>query len=249
FTVVGLAKLTGQLEITVKEAIDALAIYAISYDANLGGGGMAADSTIQGEQYTPKTSSFIRTGYTWDSWNTAPNGTGTPRPSAYIPEGSETLYAQWNINSYDVSFEENGGTRTGGGALSQTINHGSAATAPTMIRTGYTGPTWDKALTNITGAQTITANWTAVKVLSIKLNKSSAAVARGKPISLIATVAPINALNKAVTWKSSNIKYATVTAAGKVTIKKNAIKGKTVSITCTAKDGSGKKATCKIKIK
>ena len=46
--------------------------------------------------------------------------------------------------------------------------------------------------------------------------------------------------NKAVVWKSSNTKVATVTQAGKVTAK---AKGKAV-ISCTAKDGSGAKVVC-----
>ena len=43
-------------------------------------------------------------------------------------------------------------------------------------------------------------------------------------------------------------RYATVNSKGVVTTKK-AGKGKTVKITATATDGSGKKATIKIKIK
>lgn len=53
--------------------------------------------------------------------------------------------------------------------------------------------------------------------------------------------------SKAVTW-SSNKEYATVTSKGVIKALK-AGKGKTVKITAKAKDGSGKKATIKIKIK
>lgn len=53
---------------------------------------------------------------------------------------------------------------------------------------------------------------------------------------------------KAVKWTSSNKKYATVTSKGQVKALK-AGKGKTVKITATALDGSGKKATFKIKLK
>lgn len=86
-----------------------------------------------------------------------------------------------------------------------------------------------------------------VKVSSVKVSGISKKLAAGKKVTLNATVAPANATNKAVTWKSSNTKYAMVNAAGKVTLKK-AGAGKTVTITATAKDGSGKKATYKIKI-
>ena len=83
-----------------------------------------------------------------------------------------------------------------------------------------------------------------VKVAKITLNKTTASVGKGKTMQLTATVTPTNATNKAVTWKSSNTKIATVSSTGKVTAKSAG----TVTITCTAKDGSGKKATCKVAV-
>lgn len=47
------------------------------------------------------------------------------------------------------------------------------------------------------------------------------------------------ASNKAVTWKSSNKKVATVNSKSIVTLKKNS-RGKKVTVTATAKDGSNK---------
>lgn len=86
-----------------------------------------------------------------------------------------------------------------------------------------------------------------VKVSKITISGSSKNIAIGKKIKLTAKVSPANATNKAVKWKSSNKKYATVDAKGNVTVKK-AGAGKTVTITATAADGSGKKASYKIKI-
>ena len=84
-----------------------------------------------------------------------------------------------------------------------------------------------------------------VKATKITINKTKATLVKGEKISLKATVTPTNATNKAVTWKSSNTKIATVSSTGKVTAKATG----TVTITCTAKDGSGKKATCKITVR
>lgn len=83
-------------------------------------------------------------------------------------------------------------------------------------------------------------------IKKISISGPSHKIAAGKKVTLKAAVSPSNATNKAVTWKSSNTKYATVSSKGVVTMKK-AGKGKTVTITATAKDGSGKKAVYKIK--
>lgn len=86
-----------------------------------------------------------------------------------------------------------------------------------------------------------------VKVSKITISGSSKSIAAGKKIKLTAKISPAKATNKAVKWKTSNKKYATVSAKGNVTLKK-AGAGKTVTITASAADGSGKKATYKIKI-
>ena len=85
-----------------------------------------------------------------------------------------------------------------------------------------------------------------VMVKKLKITGSSKKVVAGKKLKLKIVVLPANATNKAVTWKSSNIKYATVNSKGIVTIKKTA-GGKTVTITATAKDGSGIRASYKLR--
>ena len=90
----------------------------------------------------------------------------------------------------------------------------------------------------------ITVKNPVVKVTRVTLNKTTATLAPKETLTLKATVTPTNATNKAVTWKSSNTKIATVSSSGKVTAKAAG----TVTITCRAKDGSGKKATCKITV-
>ena len=93
-----------------------------------------------------------------------------------------------------------------------------------------------------------------VTVENIKVSKititttTSNKIATGKKVTLKAAVTPSNAYNKGVTWKSSNTKVATVSSSGIVTTKKK-MGGKTVTITATAKDGSGKKASYKIYVK
>lgn len=96
-------------------------------------------------------------------------------------------------------------------------------------------------------AQKITLTCMKGSVKSIKLSGKTT-VKSGKTTKLKATVTSKNGkANKKVTWTSSNTKLATVDKNGKV----KAVKGKkgTVKITARATDGSGKKATFKIRIK
>ena len=87
-----------------------------------------------------------------------------------------------------------------------------------------------------------------VLVSSIKLSAANKNIMAGKKTTVKANVLPANATNKAVTFKTSNKKYATVnTATGVVTTKK-AGAGKKVTITATANDGS-KKVSNKLTIK
>lgn len=81
-------------------------------------------------------------------------------------------------------------------------------------------------------------------VTSIKLNAAKKAIYNGKAFTLKATVNPKNAANKAVTYKSSNTRIATVTAKGVV----KGIKPGRVTITVTAKDGSKKSAKCQVTV-
>lgn len=84
-----------------------------------------------------------------------------------------------------------------------------------------------------------------VSVSSISLNKTSLTVYPAGTYTLKATVSPSNATDKAVKWTSSDTTAATVSSTGVV---KGIKEGKTATITCTAADGSGKKATCKVTV-
>ena len=76
----------------------------------------------------------------------------------------------------------------------------------------------------------------------VKLNKTSVSLVYGKSYTLTATVSPANAVNKAVTWSSSNKAVATVSAKGVVTAKGAG------TATITAKTSNGKTAACKVTV-
>ena len=88
-------------------------------------------------------------------WNTRPNGSGTTYQDGEsvtnLTEengGTVTLYAQWSTNSYIVTFIDG---HDGTTLKTENVEHGHAATPPTMPQhTGYTPLGWS-GYGNITG--------------------------------------------------------------------------------------------------
>lgn len=94
---------------------------------------------------------------------------------------------------------------------------------------------------------TITKKDNKIPVERITVSAISTKIAAGKKVTLETGVFPANASNRKLIWESNNPAYATVSADGIVTTKK-AGKGKTVTITVKAADGSGKSASITIKL-
>ncbi|MCL1788574.1 MAG: InlB B-repeat-containing protein, partial [Defluviitaleaceae bacterium] len=63
-----------------------------------------------------------------------------------------------------VTFDLAGGTRTGGGELTQSVRIGTAAVAPEVTRPGYTFMSWDAPFANVQNNVTITARWAPAPV-------------------------------------------------------------------------------------
>ena len=89
----------------------------------------------------------------------------------------------------------------------------------------------------------VTVIETSVAVTGVTLNKTELILDTGGSETLTATVAPADATNQKVTWKSDKPEIATVDANGKVT----AVKVGEATITVTTEDG-GKTATCKVSV-
>lgn len=85
---------------------------------------------------------------------------------------------------------------------------------------------------------------TTVYVTGITLSQTAATLAVGQSLQLTSTITPSNATDKTVSWTSSNTSVATVTSEGYVVAKAAG----SATITCSANDGSGKKATCSITV-
>ena len=85
---------------------------------------------------------------------------------------------------------------------------------------------------------------TPVSVTSVSLNKTSLIMYENDSETLIATVLPSNASNKAAFWSSSNTSVASVSSTGKV----SALSTGSAIITVTTEDGN-KTASCSVTVK
>ncbi len=208
--------------------------YSISYELD---GGVNAQSNPIG--YTGKSGNSIslaaptKDGYTFLGWTLGQKGSDYISSLSTDRTGAITLYANWKENKQAADTKPEKDTSVSGKDKDKSKD--TVAAKP-----GKDEKTTDEA----TQKNEETAK---IKVEKITLTGISKKIAAGKQIQLYADVAPANATDKAIVWKSDNTKYATVSDTGLVTTKK-AGKGKTVTITATAKGGSEVLATYKIKI-
>ena len=155
----------------------------VSYNSN-GGTGEMTDSefTYNGAAQALKGNAFSRTGYTFAGWKDNNGNTFTNIPASYFTEEEKelTLYAQWNVNSYALSYNSNGGTAK----ETVNVNYGEvlADYLPTdLTKTGYDFAGWyyDAELKNIANATdtmpasatTLFAKWNEAEVeLKIVIN-------------------------------------------------------------------------------
>ena len=120
--------------------------YTVKYDANGGTGAPSNQTKKQGESLTISTAKPTKTGYTFTSWNTKKDGTGTKYDIgvSYTTDSDVTLYAQYKENTitYTVKYDANGGT---GAPSNQTKTKGKELVLSTTVPTkeGYKFVNWN----------------------------------------------------------------------------------------------------------
>jgi Divergent InlB B-repeat domain/MAM domain, meprin/A5/mu len=82
---------------------------------------------------------------------------------------AHTISASFAINQYTVQFVVGThGARTGGGALTQTVNHGASATSPVITpHAGYAFDGWDSSFSSITSNLTLAALYSQLPTYAI----------------------------------------------------------------------------------
>lgn len=80
----------------------------ITYNANGGNGNNIYQIVSFGYNNVIKNNTFTRTGYEFKNWNTNANGLGTTylQGGTYTINSALTLYAQWQINNYNVTYKD-----------------------------------------------------------------------------------------------------------------------------------------------
>jgi uncharacterized repeat protein (TIGR02543 family) len=176
--------------------------YTVTFDANGGGTPTPANKTVTFDAAYGTLATISRTGYTFNGWFTAASG-GTQVTAATIVgnASNHTLYAQWSINTYTVTFNANGGSGT---MSNQTGNYNTTAplTLNAFTRTGYTFSGWntvsggggtgyaDGANYTFTANVTLYAQW-SINTYTVTFNANSGSGTMGNQTGTYNTTAPL----------------------------------------------------------
>lgn len=156
----GIERVGGTMTATTSYTIPAKPSYTIKYNANGGSGAPGNQTKWYGTTLTLSSGKPTRTGYTFKGWATSSSGSVAYASGAsYTANAAVTLYAVWQINTYTVSYNSNGGSGAPG---KQTKTYGAtltlSSTKPT--RTNYTFKGWGTSANSTTVAYAAGSSYT-----------------------------------------------------------------------------------------
>jgi len=152
--------------------------HTVTYNNNGGSGTMSPQIANVPTALTANT--FTKAGYIFSGWNTAADGLGTSyaNGASYNFTADLTLYAQWTINSYTLTYTAGAGGSIVGSS-SQTVNYGANGTPVTALPAiGYQFVDWSDGVLTATRTDT---NVTANVSVTANFNVDTPAVALGSP--------------------------------------------------------------------
>ena len=117
-----------------------------------------------------------REGYTFQGWH---DGTGIVTPASTMPDNNLTYTAQWQVNTYTLTWHLTGGTVTTAGTCADVnatgsptgnVAYGTTITAPVVEREGYNFAGWNPNPTGTMPAENVeyTAQWTAKRLTNFR---------------------------------------------------------------------------------
>ena len=118
--------------------------YVVEFNANTGTGEMASQTFTYDEEKALNKNTFTKLGNKFIGWNTKADGTGTPYLDEAIvnnlaTSGTVTLYAQFIVETYTISFNTDGGEEL----FSIERTYGEAyGDLPEAVKPGYTFTGW-----------------------------------------------------------------------------------------------------------
>jgi uncharacterized repeat protein (TIGR02543 family) len=111
---------------TTLYAVWKLKTYTVTYDKGPSGSGTnTTDTKTHNVALTLKGATFTRTGYTQTSWYSTSPAQAFALGGSYTANADITLYPTWTLNTYQVSYNANGGTGAPG---AQTKSYGVTLT-------------------------------------------------------------------------------------------------------------------------
>ncbi|AIC47075.1 InlB B-repeat-containing protein [Rhodoluna lacicola] len=121
--------------------------YTLTYDANGGASAPAAETRNYTATANLSSTAPTRTGYTFQGWNTLVGGNGTaynaPNSLSFtMPNSNTTLFAQWTVNNFLLTYNTQGGsTAPSGGSTNYNVEVTVSGSTPT--KTGYSFAGWN----------------------------------------------------------------------------------------------------------
>jgi uncharacterized repeat protein (TIGR02543 family) len=150
--------------------------YIVSYNS-IGGTSVDSDS-VTADGLIQEAPVSNRTGHTLLGWSTSEDGSLIDFPFDPEVNSDVTLYAIWSLNTYEISFNSQGGTAVASRTLSYGQQLSSAPTSPT--RSGYVFAGWSTTPTGSVISFPFTSSGYVDKTLHAKWNKK-ASVTASKP--------------------------------------------------------------------
>lgn len=122
-------------------SIAAKTSYTVSYDANGGSGAPSSQTKWAGSNLTLSDTIPTRTGYTFRCWKSSAQDKEYASGALYGYDASTTMVAQWTANTYQVTYNANGGSGAPG---AQTKTHDVSLTLSSVVptRTNYNFKGW-----------------------------------------------------------------------------------------------------------
>ena len=135
----------------------------VTYNANGADGTAPVDETKyanDAEVTVLGAGTLTKTGYTFAGWNTKADGTGTTyaADATFTITADTTLYAQWTVNQYTITFDTDGGSPI----TAITQDYDTAITKPAdPTKEGYKFTAWSPEIPSKMPAENITvkAGW------------------------------------------------------------------------------------------